>query len=72
MPPAKTVATLTRCVNGCAGNLVCVDACENDFLTGPGNSVEAISGGKVFKDSAGGKVFISDSGVPGPVPPPTG
>jgi hypothetical protein len=46
-----------------------VDACEVDFLSGPGNSVKDVAGGKVFKDSAGGKVFVNDSGTIGPLPP---
>jgi hypothetical protein len=65
----KKVATLTACVNACAaGDLQCVVDCENVFMTGDGNTVQFVIGGKVFKDTVGGKVFINDSGVIG-VPP---
>jgi hypothetical protein len=66
----RKVSTLTACVNACAvGNLQCVADCENVFMTGDGNTVVFVTGGKVFKDTVGGKVFISDAGVPGPTPP---
>jgi hypothetical protein len=72
MPPPnrKNVASLTNCVNACAvGDLQCVADCENAFMTGQGNTVAFITGGKVFYDTQGGKVFISDSGTIGPTPP---
>jgi hypothetical protein len=66
----KNVASLRNCVNACTtGDLACVTSCENDFLTGEGNTVVNVSGGKVFRDSVGGKVFINDSGAIGPTPP---
>ena len=72
MPPPnrKNVASLTRCVNACAvGDTACVDNCENEFMTGQGNTVAFVNGGKVFYDTVGGKVFINASGVTGPTPP---
>ena len=65
----KTVKDLTACVNSCAGDLTCVNDCETVFMTGEGNTVINVSGGKVFKDTVGGKVFINDSGVIGSLPP---
>jgi hypothetical protein len=66
----KNVASLRNCVNACArGDLACVTTCEDAFLQGDGNTVVNVSGGKVFRDTVGGKVFINDSGQIGPLPP---
>ena len=66
----KNVASLKNCVNACAtGDLVCATTCEDVFLLGDGNTVVKVNGGKVFRDTVGGKVFINDSGQVGPLPP---
>jgi hypothetical protein len=67
----RNVKSLEDCVNNTCvtGDVACATNCETVFMTGEGNTVVNVSGGKVFKDTVGGKVFINNSGVIGSLPP---
>ena len=70
--------TLSRNIDTCRANnkkaadyLTCVNARENDFLTGAGNTMTPDGkGGKVFTDTTGGKVFVDAKGGKVFSPPP--
>jgi len=70
--------SLSDCVDTCQSRhlpkqryLECIGVCENNFMTGDGNTqVLDGKGGKVFTDTRGGKVFIDAQGGKVFVPPP--
>jgi hypothetical protein len=58
----KTVEDLRAAVEACAeGDKKCVDDAKRDF-TRDGGKQGKQEGGKVFSDTTGGKVFVTDGG----------
>jgi hypothetical protein len=56
-----TVGELATCVTNAGGNKAKIKKCEDDFVAAGGTAGGA-EGGKVFSDTSGGKVFITDGG----------
>jgi hypothetical protein len=56
-----TVEELAQCVEAANGNNGQIKKCEKDF-TDAGGTAGAQEGGKVFSDTSGGKVFVTEGG----------
>jgi hypothetical protein len=56
-----TVDELAQCIANHQGNPGQIKKCEKDFVEAGGGQ-GAHEGGKVFSDTNGGKVFVTDGG----------
>lgn len=56
-----TVEELAQCIEAANGNKGQINKCEKDFKDA-GGTEGAQQGGKVFSDTNGGKVFVTDGG----------
>ena len=57
-----TVDELAQCVEAANGNHGKIQQCERDFVKANPGGEGAQEGGKVFSDTDGGKVFVTDGG----------
>ena len=58
----QTVADLKKAIKDCKNDKTCIADAEEAFVTDGGGTKGPQEGGKVFSDSAGGKVFITTGG----------
>jgi hypothetical protein len=56
-----TVEELAKCIADANGNKGKIKQCQRDFTDGGGTEGPQ-EGGKVFTDTKGGKVFVTDDG----------
>ena len=56
-----TVEDLARCIEAANGNTGKIKACEREF-TGGGGTEGPKEDGKIFSDTNGGKVFVTEGG----------
>jgi hypothetical protein len=56
-----TVEELAVCIEAANGNNGAINKCKKDFKEA-GGTEGAQQGGKVFSDTNGGKVFVTDGG----------
>jgi hypothetical protein len=58
---AQTVEDLAQCIAAANGNRGKVRQCQKDFVAA-GGTEGTPEGGKVFSDTTGGNVFVTDGG----------